>query len=301
VDQRHLRILRELGELGSVRAVAEALHLTPSAVSQQLRSLQRGVGVPLTERRGRRLALTDAGHRLAAAAAEVETALARAHDVARDLSGEPAGTVTVSAFTSAAMAFFAPLVQRSRQRPGVRVILTDEDVAQSEFVPLTSTYDVVLAHRFEHTREWPATVIAVSLLEEPLDIALPRGHPLAGAAEVRAAEAACEPWITTHPGFPVGVIVDSLAAVAGRPVEIVHRVNEFTVAAELVRAGAGVALLPRWTTPPPRGVVLRPLGGVRSRRSIDALVRPEKAQRPAVRSVLGSLSAIAAELASTPT
>ncbi|MFZ2165612.1 MAG: LysR family transcriptional regulator, partial [Propionibacteriaceae bacterium] len=51
-------MLRELGALGSVTAVAERLQLTPSAVSQQLRQLQRQVGVPLAERSGRRLVLT---------------------------------------------------------------------------------------------------------------------------------------------------------------------------------------------------------------------------------------------------
>ncbi|WP_460369982.1 LysR family transcriptional regulator, partial [Actinocorallia lasiicapitis] len=78
MDERQLRILRELGDLGSVTAVADALLVTPSAISQQLRLLQRSIPVPLTERSGRRLVLTEAGRVLAGAAIEVETALARA-------------------------------------------------------------------------------------------------------------------------------------------------------------------------------------------------------------------------------
>jgi DNA-binding transcriptional LysR family regulator len=71
VNERQLQILRELGELASVTATAEALLMTPSAISQQLRLLQRSIPVPLTERDGRRLVLTDAGQALASAAIEV--------------------------------------------------------------------------------------------------------------------------------------------------------------------------------------------------------------------------------------
>ena len=93
MDERQLRILRELGELGSVTAVAEAMLVTPSAISQQLRLLQRSVRVPLTERDGRRLVLTDAGQALAGAAIEVETALARARHTVEEFVDRPEGEV----------------------------------------------------------------------------------------------------------------------------------------------------------------------------------------------------------------
>ena len=64
LDLRKLLLLRELHARGTVAAVAEALAYTPSAGSQQLAQLQREAGVPLTERVGRRLRLTDAGLRL---------------------------------------------------------------------------------------------------------------------------------------------------------------------------------------------------------------------------------------------
>ena len=297
VELRQLQLLRALGDLGSVTAVAESLRLTPSAVSQQLKLLQRGSPVPLTRRESRRLVLTEAGGRLAAAAVEVDTALARAELTLRDLARRPQGLVTVAAFTSAALAFFPSLVESFPADGPVTVAVTDEDTLQSDFAGLTNGYDIVVGHRFEHTPDWPSTVHAVPLLHEPLDVALPAGHRLAEDEVVSAAAAAREEWITTHEGWPVGAVIDVLAAVAGRPVTVRHRVNEFSVVAELVRAGAGVALMPRWTTPPPRGVVLRPLGGVRASRRIDALSRPENAIRPAVQSVVVELRRIADVLA----
>src|SRR3954471_17277312 len=112
MDERQLRILRELGELGSVTAVAEALLVTPSAISQQLRLLQRSIPVPLTERVGRRLVLTAAGQALAEAAIEVETALARARRAVDRFVDQPDGSVSIAAFHSAAAAFY-PILLRS--------------------------------------------------------------------------------------------------------------------------------------------------------------------------------------------
>lgn len=300
MELRQIRMLRALGDLGSVTAVATAMHLTPSAVSQQLRQFQRGLPVPLTRRDGRRLVLTEAGERIAAAATTVETALAQADEAARSLTEEPQGTVTVSGFTSAALAFFPPLLRAFPPGRPVSVSVTDEDASQSELPRLTGRHDIVLAHRFPHTPPWPERVHVLQLLDEPLDVALPAGHRLAQAHTVSAAEVAREPWIATHEGWPVGAIVEALAAVSGHPVTVRHRVNEFSVVTALVEAGAGVALLPRWTSPAPAGVVLRPLVGVRAARHVDALTRPEHAVRPAVRAVLAELTQIAGRLVSPP-
>lgn len=286
-------MLRALSDLGSVSATAEAMHVTPSAVSQQLRLLQRRTDVPLTRRDGRRLVLTEAGERLAATVAEVEAALVRAEETVKSLTGAPRGTVSVAGFSSAAVTFFPPLVEAFPHGEVIEVRVADEDVAQEDFPGLTARYDVVLGHRFEHTSPWPRTASVTPLLEEPLDVALPAGHPLAEREAVSAVDAAAWPWIATHEGWPVGAILETLAAVAGQQVDVPHRVNEFTVVGDLVRAGAGLALLPRWTTTPPSGVVLRPLADVRAVRRIDALSRPENTMRPEVRSVLDALSRIA--------
>ncbi|MEU1597191.1 LysR family transcriptional regulator [Streptomyces sp. NPDC005708] len=289
MDARQLRILRELGELGSVTAVAEALLVTPSAISQQLRLLQRAIPVPLTERQGRRLVLTDAGQALAGAAVEVETALARARGAVEEFVGRPDGEVSVAAFHSAAAAFF-PLLLRAFAEPGTPgLALADEDVAQDDFPRLTREYDLVLAHRLDHAPPWPGTVSATTLLHEPLDVALPAGHPLAGKRRLTPRDVADEPWITVHDGFPVMATIEAIAAAAGRRLRLAHRINEFAVVAEAVAAGGGIALMPRWTMRPHPALVLRPIGGVQARRHIDALYRPERTARRAVRTVLAEL------------
>ncbi|WP_217236711.1 LysR family transcriptional regulator [Streptomyces sp. AC555_RSS877] len=289
MDERQLRILRELGELGSVTAVAEALLVTPSAISQQLRLLQRSIPVPLTEREGRRLVLTDAGKALAGAAVEVETALARARHTVEEFVGRPDGEVSVAAFHSAGAAFF-PLLLRAFAGPGHPVLaLADQDVAQDDFPRLTREYDIVLAHRLDHAPPWPRAVTATTLLREPLDVAMPADHPLAAKRRLTPGDVADEPWIAVHEGFPVRATVEAIAAAAGRRLQLAHTINEFSVAAEAVAAGGGIALMPRWTMRPHPALVLRPLSGVQASRHIDALHRPERAARRAVRTVLTEL------------
>jgi len=284
MDERQLRVLREVGELGSVTAAAEALLVTPSAISQQLRLLQRSMPVPLTERDGRRVVLTPAGRALAGAAADVESALARARHVVDDFVEQPDGEVSVAAFHSAAATFFPRLLSIAP-----KVSLHDEDVPQDEFPALTREYDVVLAHRLDHAARWPRTVAVTPLLHEPLDVAVPVDHPLAAKRSLTPRDVAHEPWITVHDGFPLMATIEAIGAAANHRLELVHRVNEFTVVAELVAAGAGLALMPRWTAQRHPAVALRPLRDVHTRRHIDALYRPERAARQAVRTVLDEL------------
>ncbi|MEV6715344.1 LysR family transcriptional regulator [Lentzea sp. NPDC051208] len=294
MDERQLRILRELGELGSVTAVAEALRVTPSAISQQLRLLQRSIPVPLTERTGRRVSLTDAGQALAAAAIGVESALAWARRAVTDFVEQPDGEVAVAAFHSAASVFW-PMLLRSLTGPGgPRVAFGDEDVTQQRFPALTRDYDLVLAHRLDHAPPWPRTVVATTLLHEPLDVALPTGHPLACKPQLSPEDVADEPWITVREGFPLMAIIEAIASVAHRRLHIAHRINDFTVSAEVVAAGGGIGLMPRWTGRPHPGVVLRPLSGVQASRHIDVLHRPERIARKAVQTVFVELRRAAA-------
>ena len=295
MDVRHLMLLRELGDRGSVTSVAEALFLTPSAVSQQLAALQRSVPVALTQRRGRTLVLTDAGRALAAAATDVATALARAEVAVDAFLDDPRGTVRVAAFSSAATAFFPPLLSAAAAG-GPAVECAEHDVSQVRFPALCAEHDVVLAHRLDHSPPWPATVAVTQLLHEPLDVAVSAAHPLARQDTVTVAQVVAEPWIGVHDGFPLLAPLEAIAAAAGGPMTIAHRINDLTVAASLVTAGAGIALMPRFTAPTSPGLVLRPLEGMDLARHVDALVRPERAFRAAVGTVLATLTRAADDL-----
>lgn len=295
MDVRQLTILRELSERGSVTAVATALRITPSAVSQQLTALQRTARTPLTVKRGRRLALTPAGEALAAAAVDVVAALDRARRAVDDHLDSPAVPVRVAAFHSAALAWFGPLLRAVADAGGPPVHCRDEDVAQHEFPALVADHDLVVAHRPESGTPWPDTrVSVVPLLTEPLLVAHAVDHPLADLPVLTVADVAGQRWIAVHEGFPIAGVLDAVAAAAHRPLDVVHRINEFFVAASVVAAGDAIALLPARTTRPEPGVVLRPLEDLRVSRTIDVLARPEALARQGVRTTLSALRSVAA-------
>jgi DNA-binding transcriptional LysR family regulator len=300
MDPARLRLLRELGDRGSVAAVAVAMHVSASAVSQQLAALQAGVPVPLTVKRGRRLVLTEAGEALAAASMRVDEALAAAREAVGSFLAHDARAVRVSAFHSAGLALFGPLLAELADADGsaggVRVALADADVAQGDFAGLTADHDLVVAHRLPHDPPWPtARLVVVPLLVEPLDIALHAGHPLASSAGISPDELRDERWISTHAGFPLAGVLEHLGALSGRAPRIVHRVNEFSVAAQIVRTGDAVAVMPRTTAAPLAvdGMVLRPVVGATLVRHVDVLARPDALAQAPVRAVLAALRRVA--------
>lgn len=294
MDPSRLRLLRELGDRGSVAAVAAATGVSASAVSQQIAALQAGFAVPLTAKSGRRLVLTEAGEALAVAATRVEEALADARDAVGSFLEHEQRPVRVSAFHSAGLAFFGPLLAELGDR--IPVSLADADVAHERFAGLTADHDLVIAHRLPHHPQWPSQRLVVTpLLVEPLDIALPASHPLAALDAIRPEQLRDQRWVSTHAGFPLSGVLDHLAAVIGQAPRIDHRINEFSVAAEVIRAGAAIAVMPRTTAAPLAvdGMVLRPVVGVSFVRHVDVLARPDALAHAPVRRVLAALKKVA--------
>lgn len=292
LDPYALAVVRAVGVQGGVGAAAAVLHVTPSAVSQTLAALGREVGLPVTQRVGRGVRLTAAGEALAAASVEVGAALERARAACDALRTQPGGTVSISAFASGARMLLPGLLTWAGGVPGLHLVAHDEDVATEAFAGLTERIDVVVGHRPDGDEAWPTAGVRVTpLLREPLDVAVPLGHRLADRADVQPADLADEPWITVQEGFPVAAV---LAAVAGGSPRIVQRINDFPLVEALVAAGQGISLLPRYTTDARGRFRLLPLRGVRAGRRIDALVRPDRGERLAVRRVVDQLVAQAA-------
>jgi len=297
MDARLLATLRTVHERGGVTAAATVLHVTPSAVSQQLRVLQRETGVTLVERDGRGVRLTAAGCALADAALGVAIALERAQAACDTFLARPEGVVRLSAFQSAAQMLLPGLLTRVGRHEGIELICSDEDVAQADFVGLTADHDIVVAHRPDRSHDWGPGVQVVPLVREPLDVAVPVGHRLADRASVRPEDLVGERWIAVREGFPVATVLAAVAARAGAAPHVVQRINDFHVVEALVAAGHGISLLPRYTAGDVHGTRFRlvPLDGVRAGRRIDALLRPDRAERRVVRQVVAELQVQARE------
>lgn len=300
MELHQLQILRELGALGSVTAVAAQLRVTPSAVSQQLSALQRGFRTPLTRKEGRTLMLTAAGEVLAAAGAEAIDAMAAARNALDDFESDTTGIVTLSGFHSVGQALFGSLVRElSTSTSSPTVQLTDEDVAQSDFPALTARYDLVLAHRMEHTAPWPAEGIrSLTLVREPLDIAVAKTHVLASRKTLTPADVAGELWVTSRIGYSPDDVLRAVAAVTNRTIHVQHRINDYGAVSAVVAAGDAIGMLPRYTSrsADDRDIVRLPLQGVSTHRMIDLLARPENLRRRSVRVVVEALQRVMTRL-----
>lgn len=294
MDVERLRLLRELADRGTVAAAAAAMSLTPSAVSQQLKTLQREAGVELLEPAGRRVRLTEAGRVLVNRADDVLAALDRARAEMDAYRTTPRGAVRVSMFPSGAAMLLAGLITRAAEA-GVEVSGRDIDRPAADAPAQLADHDVVVVHRDDRdTAAWSPRFEARVLLREPLDLLLPPGHHLAGEERITLDQLADQTWIGVQDGLMVDDVLRSLAVISGRPPRIIQRVNDFRVVEELVHAGLGIALLPRHV-PTLRAVPRRPLGGIRVARRIEAVTRAGAAARPAVARVLQILQEVADE------
>lgn len=296
MDVRHLDLLRELATRGTLAAVAEATHRTPSALSQQLRTAEREFGVRLVEREGRGLRLTAEGRLLAEGAEEVNAALATVRARLDAARGEVGGPVSIGCFPSAGAALLPELVLRF-EGTGVELNLDDFDLMEAEYAGRTLDHDIVIAHSL--SGEGPAgaeRLVRRVLAREPIDVALPAAHPLAARAALRPQDLRGTVWVGVPAGYPFDHLLIAIETAAGERFPRRFRLRDNRLIAALVGREVGLALLPRFTTPLLDGVVLRPLTGLPARRSIVALCRPDRHARPSVRAIVEALVAIGARL-----
>jgi DNA-binding transcriptional LysR family regulator len=296
-DIKKLRILRALGEHGTVTAAAEALLMTPSAVSQQLSNLARQLGVPLLESHGRRVRLTDAAHLVLRHAEAVFAQLERAEaELAQYVRGET-GLVRVGAFSTAVPALVVPALRRLREgHPGLDVRIREAEAAEAYELLASGRVDLALSLAAHAPTARDPRFALVPLLADPLDVALPAGHRLARSPELRLADLSGEPWIFGGSG-PWSEITRTACEAAGFVPEQAHSAAGWAAILAMVEAGMGVALVPRMAAERRSGVVMCALGADRPRRHVLAAVRRGSESAPGVSRVLAALREEAAERA----
>ena len=298
IDLGQLRALRAVREHGTVTAAAAAIHLTPSAVSQQIAALSRAVGAPLLARQGRRVRLTAQAGVLLEHGDRLHSQLERARADLAALADGSAGRVAVGAFASAISGLVAPALDQLRTtRPRLLVTVREMQAPQC-FVDLDrGDLDVAV------TVEWAdgphrddPRYIRHHLLRDPLDMALPAAHPLAArTAPLRLDDLATEVWVAGQRGGPCVEVAIGACATAGFSPRIQHVTEDWHAVLALVRAGAGVALVPRLGLPRhPDGIAVRSLGPQGPARHIFAATRAGSEGSALLAPVLAALAGAAA-------
>ncbi len=302
LDLRRLRLLYELHERGTIAAVADALQFTPSAVSQQLAVLEREAGVPLLERSGRRVRLTDAALVLVYHAGAL---LGRAERAEADLAaaaGAVVGRVRIASFQSVALRLAAPAMRAlARDAPELRCELVESEPEESLPALALGDVDLVLADEWQHQpRARPAGVDREDLGRDPVRIVLPADHPLARTGE-RALELSAlagETWTAGHPGTGwAEMIARACRELGGFDPRIAHRSNDAIVCLGLVAAGIAVTLLPDFVRPETHaGVAVRSIAESEVDRTVFVATRTADARRPSVQAALAAIRAAASRV-----
>ncbi|MGA5556795.1 LysR family transcriptional regulator [Streptomyces lavendulocolor] len=294
-DVKKLHVLRTLRDRGTVTATAEALLMTPSAVSQQLTNLSKQLGVRLLEADGRRVRLTDAAHLVLRHAEAVFAQLERADaELTGYLRGD-AGEVRVGAFSTAVPALVVPAVLRLRAaHPGLEVRVREAEAAEAYELLSAGQVDLALSLAAHAPTARDPRFSRVPLLADPLDVALPAGHALAGAPGLRLADLSGERWIFGGSG-PWSEITRAACEAAGFVPEQAHSAAGWTAILAMVEAGMGIALVPRMAAAErASGVVMRVLEADQPRRHVVAAVRRGAETAPAVARLLAALREVAA-------
>ncbi|MBM4792429.1 LysR family transcriptional regulator [Streptomyces sioyaensis] len=298
IDPR-LQTLRVLHELGTVTATAEALHLTPSTVSQQLRQLSAGLGLGLLEPAGRKVRLTPAALALVEHA---DALFVRWEEARADLAGYAdgvAGRLRITGVATAITAVIAPAAARLRDELPRLAVEIGEDPDENRFeLLLSGRADLaVVIPAPDGPAPNDARFVQLPVLEEPQDLLVPAGHRFAPCARqgVALAEAGTESWIRAGDPADQHQLLLSACARAGFTPRVRHHALDWYAVAALIAHGFGIALVPRLAPVPEQYPVVRvPLRGepLPVRRFVAA-VRRGREQQPPIARALAALRAAA--------
>ena len=288
-----LQLLREVQRRGSVRAAAEAMSITPSAVSQQLAILEREAGVELLEKSGRQVRLTEAGLRLVRHADSITGAIAAAEADVASLQGRVAGTLRVAAFPTAARAVMpAVMTALSRLHPDLRVTLRDLEADESLTALQMDEIDLAIVDDYgDGSRVPPAGLEVCEFVRDAIYLAT-RGAASGEAAGPRPAaldEFRDAFWIMDTDNSHLSQVTRRACRAAGFEPHIRSSCRDFGVIIALVEAGLGVGVLPGLALlDRPVRAEVRPIVPPLVRR-ISSVVRPERRHHPAIVSCLAEL------------
>lgn len=301
IDLEAVVALRAVATGGSVVSAATSLGYTPSAISQQIKRLERDVGVSLLERVGRGVVLTDAGTRLVVASTPILADLDRlgADLQLADGGGDVTGEIRIAAFSTVVRGIVIPVIAELMSRhPHLSLPLRESEPWETIAVVASGQRDLGIVHRWGGVAlDMPDHLVTTPLFTDVADVLLRRDHPLAGRSVLRPEELAGEAWVATFEATICRQWLRRLFdGVPGAP-RIVHESMEFENHIEFARAGVAVALVPRLG----RGdigpdLVAIPTEGPASARDVLAVHRRTQEDSPALRTVLDEFVARARTL-----
>jgi DNA-binding transcriptional LysR family regulator len=295
LDVRRLRLLREVHVRGTLAAVASALHLSSSAVSQQLSQLEKEAGHPLLERAGRGLQLTTQGELLVEHTAAILDRLELAESELLASLGEATGTVRIAIFQSAALALTVPMLRGlSAQHPRLRVTLTQREPEAALLETFARDFDLVVAEQYPgHAAAWHQDLDRLALTQDAIRLAV----PTAWKHVTRLEDTANLPWVVEQRGAASRHFAEQACRRSGFEPDIRFETADLQAHAALVRSENAVALVPdlfwQGRKPPVHLITLRG----KPHRTVFIATRLSTRDRPSVVAVRAALQSAVTDLA----
>lgn len=262
LEIRHLAMFLALAETGSVTQAARKLGITQSAVTHRIGEAERRLGVTLVKKVGRRIFLTPAAERLHAVAVRSLAELERAEREVTAQNGEARHLVRFGQAVYSRYRWLPGFLQRfERELHDIELDL----VARATFQPLQTLHDGAVDVL---SVSGPAGIGAgfewIHLMRDSLVVILPPGHRLAQSKWVRVAELNEERFLLHATAREPGFEGQGVALPANLLLRHAKEVQLPEAIIDLVEAGVGVSILPRWIVEPELEsgkLIARPLEG----------------------------------------
>lgn len=239
VTLRQLRALTTVARTGSISKAAEALSLTPPAVSLQLRGLEEAAGLPLVERTAGGLRPTDAGREILAAARHIEAALSECGEALEALRGGSRGKVSVGVVSTAK--YFAPraLADYAKTHPHAEMRLQVGN--REETIAALRNYELDFAIMGRPPDDFEVEMSVIG--DHPHIIVGPPDHPLARRKDITFANLANETFLLREQGSGTRLLMQRLFLDAGLNPNIGMEIGSNETIKQAVMAGLGIALI----------------------------------------------------------
>jgi DNA-binding transcriptional LysR family regulator len=281
LELRHLRYFIAVAEELHFGRAALRLGIAQPPLSQQIQRLEQLVGTRLLERTSRRVQLTDAGRTLLNEARPVVAATQAAIEATRRAGRGEAGELKV-AFAATVMFLALPRIIRNFRDRYPLVHLDLREMPTGPQLTALTSGEIDIGFVREPTPDDALEIVTV--MREPLRIAVNKSHPLAARPTLAVRDLAREPFVLFPEELAPGLYrqVMALCRQAGFTPNVIEESRELYTSVSLVEAGIGVSILPAsveklgW-----RGVRYRPIPSAAAETRIAAAWRKDRA-RPVV-------------------
>jgi DNA-binding transcriptional LysR family regulator len=241
MEVRQLQIFRTLAEELNFTRTAERVHTVQSNVTAQIKSLEEELGVPLFDRLGRRVTLTDAGRRFQPFAEQALAAMEQGQR-AMQAGAEPSGPLRIGAPESV-LTYRLPLVVRSfRKRfPHVELIFRPYADASLALKLESGKFDMAI-----HMADVPpnTSIESMRLRTERVFLLADPEHPLAALPTVKPSDLAGQSLLLTESGCGYRLKLDRVLAMQNVRPGNVTEFSSVEAIKQCIAAGMGLAILP---------------------------------------------------------